>query len=156
MCEYNEDLYKHRDCPDDLVQVDHEKLTQLILCRSSEMVCFTARVIYPLHDRSDINKEDEAKFYHLVKHFTHSRVNPVTSTNPTQKWFDIILCDNDVCDFLNYLRYPFYLDYMDYTYAPHTRLYTNRRIKNDTQIYPRTDYENHIYWKAIYTERNMM
>jgi len=156
MCEYNEDLYGPRECPDNLIQVDYEKLEELILNRSREMVCFTARVIYPLHDRSDINKDDEAAFNHLIRRFTRSKINSVTSTNDTQKWYDVILCDDDVCDFLNYLRYPFYLDYMDYTYPPYTRLYTNRRIKHDTQLYPRTVYENHIYWKAVYTERNMM
>jgi hypothetical protein len=156
MCEYNEDLYGPRHCPDDLIQVDYEKLTQLRLSINREMVCFTARVIYPLHDRSDINKDDEETFHHLIKHFTRSNLIPVESTNPTQKWYDVILCENDVCDFLNYLRYPFYLDYIDYKYAPHRRLYTNRRIKHDTQLYPRTPEENHIYWKAIYTERNMM
>jgi hypothetical protein len=142
MCEYNEDLYGPRECPDNLIQVDYEKLEELILNRSREMVCFTARVIYA--------------FNHLIRRFTRSKINSVTSTNATQKWYDVILCENDVCDFLNYLRYPFYLDYMDYTYAPHTRLYTNRRIKHDTQLYPRTPEENHIYWKAVYTERNMM
>jgi len=156
MCEYNEDLYGPRECPDNLIQVDYEKLEELILNRSREMVCFTARVIYPLHDRSDINKDDEAAFNHLVRRFTRSNLIPVKSTNARQKWYDVILCDDDVCDFLNYLRYPFYLDYIDYTYDPHTRLYTNRRIKHDTQLYPRTVYENHIYWKAVYTERNMM
>ena len=119
------------------------------------MVCFTARVIYPLHGRFTIDEDDKAIFHHLVKRFTRSNIMAIPSTNSKEYWYDVILCDDDVCDFLAYLRAPFYLDYIDYTHSPRTRLYTNKRIKNDTQIYPRSPYENHIYWKAIYTERNM-
>ena len=45
MCEYNEDLYGPRECPDNLIQVDYEKLEELILNRSREMVCFTGLVL---------------------------------------------------------------------------------------------------------------
>ena len=123
--------------------------------RSREMVCYTARVIYPLLGRTDVDFKDEAKFNHLVKYFTRSRIYPVQSTNAAEKWYDIVLSDNNICDFLSYLRAPFYIDYIDYKYPPHSRLYTNNRIKNYTQIYTRSEVENHIYWKAIYTERNM-
>ena len=38
MCEYNEDLYGPRECPDNLIQVDYEKLEELILNRSREIM----------------------------------------------------------------------------------------------------------------------
>jgi len=119
-----------------------------------EMACFKVRVIYPLKHSVSENRQNDKYLNHLVKHYFNTSVYDCVSSNNREWWYDVIICDGDICDFLDCLPAPFYLDFIDYRYSTR-RLYTNKRIKNDTQIFPRTPYENHLYWKAVYTEHNM-
>lgn len=118
------------------------------------MVCFTVHLIYPVHHRASVNRQNDSYLNHLVKHYPNSNLYDRVSGKKNEWWYDVIICDNDISDFLDALAKPFYLDSIDYKYSL-DRLYTNKRISTESQIFPRTPYENHIYWKAVYTEHNM-
>lgn len=156
MCEYNERLHNGpRNCPVGLIEADSERLKKITIDRSIYMVCFTARIILPLQRDANINDYNDVHLRHIIKHYTNSMLYDRDSLVSKQRCYDITLCENDICDFIDSLPKPFFIDYIDYS-CTNLRLYTNKRIKNDTQIYPRSPYENHIYWKAIYAERNML
>ena len=118
------------------------------------MVCFTIRVIYPLQHSISTNRQNDRYLNHLVKHYSGAILYDCVSGKKREWWYEVAICNNDAADFLDSLPAPFYLDFIDYTYG-FRRLYTNQRISTELQAFPRTPYENHIYWKAVYTEHNM-
>jgi len=118
------------------------------------MVCFTIRVIYQVQHSVSVNRQNDRYLNHLVKHYSNTSIYDCVSGNKREWWYDVVICDNDISDFLDTLPSPFYLESIDYKYSSR-RLYTNRRISTESQIYPRSPYENHVYWKAVYTEHNM-
>jgi hypothetical protein len=117
------------------------------------MVCFEIILAYPPHERANVNKSNESRLQHMLKHYAGDQVNKVQKKEYIL--YTIAICDTAAANFLRDLPEPFFVVFIYLRYKKEL-LYMNPKvgIPYHKIHLPKIEILRDVYWNAKRCEKN--
>lgn len=117
------------------------------------MVCFEIILAYPPHVRANVNRSNESRLEHMLKHYSGDQIGK--QAKPEYILYTIAICDTEAAHFLRDLPEPFFVVCIRFRYNKEI-LYINPKVRISyyKTTLPKIEILRDVYWNAKRCEKN--